>query len=37
MHIELDTRDATFTTISGPFGKSRALIVRIAGKPFFTQ
>lgn len=37
MHIELDQRDATFTNLSGPFGTYRALIVRIAGKPFFTM
>ena len=37
MHIELDQRDATFTTLAGPLGTHRALIVRIAGKPFFTM
>lgn len=37
MHIELDQRDVHFTTLSGPFGKQRALLVRIAGKPFFTM
>lgn len=36
MHIELDKEDYTFTTLSGPLGSHRALIVRIAGKPLFT-
>lgn len=37
MRIELDRRDFTFTSLSGPYGTHRALIVRIAGKPFFTS
>lgn len=37
MHIELDKGDYTFTTLSGPLGSHRALLVRIAGKPFFTS
>ena|SRR6185312_14363561 len=37
MRIELDRSDFTFSTLSGPYGSHRALVVRIAGKPFFTS
>lgn len=37
MHIELDERDVSYSTLAGPFGTHRALIVRVAGKPFFTM
>ena len=37
MRIELERDDFAFTNLSGPYGTHRALIVRIAGKPFFTS
>ena len=36
MKIELEREDATFSTLSGPYGSYRALMVRIGGKPFVT-
>jgi hypothetical protein len=34
--IILESEDVTFSTLSGPYGRYRALLVQVNGKQFFT-